>query len=187
MPEKKTTKVVTGKCRLSYCHIWEPSSAVDGGEKKYSACIVIPKSDKVTVKKIRDAIEAAIQLGKQTKWGGKEPKNLKTPLRDGDEEREDDKVFANAWFLNANSNRKPGVVDMDLNDILDTDEVYSGCYCRFSLNFFPFSSHGNNGVGVGLNSVQKVRDGQRLDSDSDPKKDFNDDFQDDEDDLDDIM
>ena len=51
------------------------------------------------------------------------PKNLKTPLRDGDDEREDDEVYAGAMFVNANSSNKPGLVDEDLNPILDKSRI----------------------------------------------------------------
>lgn len=81
------TKVITGKCRLSYSHVWDPASIDGNSEPKFGACIIIPKSDKVTLKKIRTAVEAATQEGVKSKWKGKKPVNLKLPLRDGDEER----------------------------------------------------------------------------------------------------
>ena len=34
-------KVITGKCRLSYAHIWEPSAIQEGSPEKYSACICL--------------------------------------------------------------------------------------------------------------------------------------------------
>ncbi|HEP3309398.1 ssDNA-binding protein, partial [Streptococcus pyogenes] len=53
-----TTKVVTGKVRLSYVALLEPK-AFEGQEAKYSTVILIPKTDKVTIKKIKDAQKAA--------------------------------------------------------------------------------------------------------------------------------
>ena len=50
-----------------------------------------------------DAIEEAKQSG-VSKWNGKIPANLKTPLRDGDEERPDDPAYANSYFFNCSSN-----------------------------------------------------------------------------------
>ena len=66
------------------------------------------------------------------------------------------------WFVNANTDRAPGVVDADCNPILDRSEVYSGCYCRVSLTFYAFNSNGNRGIACGLNNLQKVRDGEHL-------------------------
>ncbi len=168
------TKVITDKCRLSYAHIWEPSKMDENSPAKYSACIVIRKDDTKTLQKIQKAIDAAVQDGIKSKWKGKKPANLKLPLRDGDEERPDDEAFQGCYFLNANANRRPGVVDLALNDILDQEEVYSGCYCRFSINFYPFSKSGNNGVAVGLNNIQKVADGERLAGGSRAEDDFGD-------------
>ena len=82
-----STKVVTGKVRFSYVNIFRSRSFSDGQDAKYSICLLIPKSDKATVKKIRAAIDEAVQDGISSKWNGKKPANLKLPLRDGDEER----------------------------------------------------------------------------------------------------
>ena len=54
------------------------------------------------------------------------------------------------------------MVDVNLNPILDSSELYSGCYARVSLNFFPYTNAGNKGVGVGLNNIQKLDDGEPL-------------------------
>ena len=175
-------KVITGKCRLSYEHVFEAAS-IKGSDPKYSACIVIPKTDKATLAKIQAAVNAAIQDGIKSKWKGKKPVNLKLPLRDGDAERPDDEAFSGCYFLNANANRAPGIVDLARNPILDREEVYSGCYCRFSVNFYPFSASGNNGVAVGLNNVQKVADGERLAGGSRAEDDFNDNYTGDLDDI----
>ena len=175
-------KVITGKCRLSYEHVFEAAS-INGSDPKYSACILIRKDDGATLKKVRAAVEAATQTGIKDKWKGKKPVNLKLPLRDGDAERPDDEAFSGCYFLNANANRKPGVVDLALNPIMDREEVYSGCYCRFSVTFYPFSASGNNGVAVGLNKVQKVVDGERLAGGSRAEDDFNDNYTGDLDDI----
>ncbi len=154
-------KVVTNKVRFSYAHVFEPVAMKEGQEKKYSTAILIPKKDKKGIAEI----EAAIETGKkewEEKFGGKLPKNWHNPLRDGDEEKEDDPVYAGHMFLSAKSTRKPQLVDEDLNPIMDRDEFYSGCYGRASLNFFPFKVPGNHGIGVGLNNLQKLEDGERL-------------------------
>lgn len=154
------TKVVTGEVRLSYAHLHEPH-AIEGNEPKYSVSIIIPKSDKDTLKAIKDAVDEAKELGK-SKWNGKIPANLKTPLRDGDEERPDDEAYEDSYFVNANSKRKPEVVDLRGNKGLGEDEVYSGCYARVSINFFGYNAAGNRGVGCGLGNVQKLEDGEPL-------------------------
>jgi hypothetical protein len=175
-----STKVVTGKVRLSYVHIFEPYAFDNSQEEQYSLCILIPKSDKATINKINAAIEAAKQDGLK-KWGGRIPAKLWNPLRDGDEEHPEDPAFADCMYLNAKSKHKPGVVDANLNQIIDKTEVYSGCYGRVSVVFYPFSASGNNGVGCGLQNVQKLADGEPLGGRSNAEDDFNDGFSDEED------
>ncbi|MDU4939057.1 MAG: DUF2815 family protein [Clostridium sp.] len=164
------TKVTTGEVRLSYAHLFEPH-AIEGNEPKYSVSVIIPKSDKVTLKAIKEAVEQAKEDGK-AKWNGKVPNNLKTPLRDGDVEREDDEAYAGCYFLNANSKNKPGIVDINVHPILDQSEVYSGCYARLTLNFYAYNANGNKGVAAGLGNVQKLRDGEPLGGISRAEDDF---------------
>lgn len=111
------TKVITGvNTRWSYANVWDAKS-INGGAPKYSVSLIIPKSDTVTVNKIKAAIEAAYEEGQsKLKGNGKTVPALsilKTPLRDGDLERPDDPAYANAYFINANSASAPGIVDAD--------------------------------------------------------------------------
>ena len=153
-------KVVTGKGRLSYAFIWEPKEQKNG-DSKYSTSFLIPKTDTKTLTKIKEAINAAAQLGQATKWGGKIPSPLKHPLRDGDAEADEKgEEYRGHFFFNATSSRKPRVVDLQIQDIWEQDEVYSGCYARLSINFYPYNSDGSKGVACGLNHVQKVEDGE---------------------------
>lgn len=177
-----STKVVTGKVRFSYVNIFKSRAFQADQDAKFSICLLIPKEDKATLKKIKAAIDEAIQEGISSKWNGKKPANVKLPLRDGDEERADEAPeYAGMMFLNANSTQKPGIVDKDLNEILDPDEVYSGCWGRASINFYPFSVNGNKGIGVGLNNVQKLKDGEHLGAArASAESDFDDDFEDDD-------
>lgn len=175
--QKNTTKVVTGVVRLSYEHVWEPVS-VNGGTKKYSVSLIIPKSDTETITAINNAVENALKAG-IGKFGGKIPSKatLKFPLRDGDEER-DDEAYKDSYFVNANSTSAPQIVDRTVQPILDRNEVYSGCYARVSLNFYAFNSNGNKGVACGLGNIQKVRDGEPLGGKSSAADDFTEDFDD---------
>ena len=140
-------KVITGKVRFSYANVWEPKS-INGSDPKYSVSLIIPKSDKTTLKKIKEAIEYAKKEG-VAKLGGKIPANLKTPLRDGDVDRPEDEAYADSYFINANSNTKPGIVDKDVQPIFDQSEFYSGCYGRASIVFYAYNANGNKGIEIG--------------------------------------
>ena len=169
-------KVITGPdTRWSYANVWEAKS-INGGTPKFSVSLIIPKSDTVTIAKIKAAIEAAYKEGEaKLKGNGRSVPALsvlKTPLRDGDTERPDDEAYANAYFVNANSTTAPGIVDADRQLILDRSEVYSGVYGRASINFYAFNSNGNKGSACGLNNLQKIRDGEPLGGKSRAEDDF---------------
>ena len=174
---KNPTKVITGKNTImSYLNVNEPKVPLGGGTPKYSVSLIIPKSDTVTVAKIRAAIQAAYEEG-QSKLKGNSKfvpalEDIKTPLRDGDKDRKGDEAYQNSWFVNANSTTKPGVVDADRQPILDSSELYSGIIGRASINFYAFNSSGNRGIACGLNNLQKLSDGTPLGGHSRAEDDF---------------
>src|SRR5699024_10490406 len=151
------TQIVTGVVRLSFTHLFEPWSNDPNQEPKYSVMLLIPKSDKATIKKIKAAQASALEAGK-AKFGGKVPKGWHTTLRDGDEEMDTDEPpeYAGHMFMSVSSKTRPGVVDAGVNPIMDSTEVYSGCYGRVQIGAFAYSTSGNKGVSFGLNHVQKV-------------------------------
>jgi len=160
MPAKTVkTKFVTGKVRFSYAHVFQPAETPNG-TMKYSVSILIPKTDKDTVARFNKAFEDT-KAANASVWGGTVPKMLKGGLRDGDAEK-DDATYAGHYFINANSNEKPGVVDAELNPIMDPSEFYSGCYGRASITLYAYDTSGSKGIAAGLNNVQKLEDGNKL-------------------------
>lgn len=170
---ENSTKVVTGKVRFCYANVFEPVAMNEGEAPKYSICILIPKSDTKTLDAINKAIEAAKVAGKAkiADKNGKIPSTIKMPLRDGDDERGDDQAFKGMMFINANSNRKPAIVDKALNEIMSKEEFYSGCYGRASLNFYAFNVQ-SKGIAAGLQNLQKLEDGEMLAGGSTADEDF---------------
>jgi hypothetical protein len=176
MSNEKTvspTKVVTDEVRFSYLNAFVPRKAPGSDKEKYSVCILCPKTNKALKKRLDNAVQAAIVQGKESKWGGKLPPNLKMPIRDGDLERPDDPNYAGMWFVNCSSDQKPGIVDSDgRTPIINATDIYSGCYGKASLNFFPFMASGNKGVACGLNNLMKTKDGEALAGRASAESDF---------------
>ncbi len=164
-------KVITGKVRFSYANVWEPKS-INGGDPKYSVSLIIPKADKATLNKVKEAIEEAKKEG-MSKLGGSIPDNLKMPLRDGDVDRVEEESYKDSYFINANSNTKPGIVDKSVQTITDKSEFYSGCYGRASITFYAYNVDGNKGIACGLENLQKLEDGEALGGHSRAEDDFN--------------
>lgn len=163
------TKIVFGPCRLSFTHVFNKYSPNGEGEGKYMTNVLIPKSEKKTIKALDQAIEAAKKAGVVSKWGGKEPKKLDMPLRDGDDKEDD--VYQDHFYINAKCNTRPGVVDKNKNPIVDEEEMYSGVWAFVSVTFYAYDVSGNRGVACGLNNLMKFKDddhlGGRVSADSD--------------------
>lgn len=165
------THVVTGKVRLSYAHLTAPykSKLADENDKaKYSVTLLIPKADTVTKAKIDAAIKAA---GEKALANGKIKKGtpidkLPTPIWDGDGFKADGYTpfgpeCKGMWVLTASSMDQPKVVDLGLNPILDSTEIYSGMWARVGLDFYGYNNR-KMGIGCGLGNVQKVADDEPL-------------------------
>ena len=165
------THVVTGKVRLSYAHLTTPykSQLADENDKaKYSVTLLIPKADRVTKAKIDAAIQAA---GEKALANGRFKKGtpidkLPSPVHDGDGYKADGYTeygpeCKGMWVLTASSADQPRVVDLNLNPILDSTEIYSGMWARVGLDFFGYNNR-KQGIGCGLGNVQKVADDEPL-------------------------
>ena len=154
-------KVITGKVRLSFTkNVFTPDE-----KGSFSIMILIDKKDKETLAKINGVVDKFKTDAKAvTIWGSKFLASFKTPLRDGDTERDTGKYpeYKGHYFINANTYNRPGVVDAQKNDIIDKSELYSGCYGRVSILPAAYNVDGNKGIKFYLNNVQKLSDGEPL-------------------------
>jgi hypothetical protein len=171
MTEKKenlTTKYVTPEVVCSFPYLFEKSDYTD----KYGLSIPVPVDNDDEIKKIKTMIGNAAE----NKWGKKSRaeigKKIASPLRVGNDEKEDDAVYSDTIFFSANSSSKPGVVDAGLKPIIDQDEIYPGCIIRASVNFYAYDYKGKKGVACGLQNVMKVKDGEQIGGKSSAEDDF---------------
>jgi len=191
--------IILRNVRISYAALLEPKPD-DKGNLKYGTMIIINKKDKVNIKALEDAIQQAYTEGK----GAMNMKPEKVPAasisfkvckRDGDTDRPDDPNVEGCFFLNANSNSKPQVVDRDPRVlIVDPNEVYSGMWVNISLTIKHFIADGGKSKGITayLGNVQKVKDDTRFDGrksadrefeELEPYEDLDNESEDDEDDM----
>lgn len=172
--QKKTVvRVVTGKVRFNYVNLFEPRESEEGYAPKYGICVLISKDDKDTINKINKAIEMVRENAGE--FYKSRDIYIKIPLRDGDEEKADMPEFKECYFLNATTKYRPEVVDKNCIRITNPEEVYSGCYGRTSLSFYPYENEDGPGIGCWLNNVQKLEDGEALVTRISPEEDFKDD------------
>ena len=160
-------KIITPECVLSYPNLFEARAYKAGDAPKYSATLVFTKDTDISALK-RAALETLTET-----WGAKvedmlRKKQLRLPFRDGAEKDYPD----GSIFVNVSSVQRPGVVDQRVQPILDPSDIYPGCVVRASVRPFTYDTKGNKGVSFGLNNLQKLRDGERLDNRTRPDQDF---------------
>ena len=160
-------KVMSPEFRVSFPAVFKPR-AFEGQEPKFSVTMLIPKSEDIT------PLKQLAQKAINEKWPNpaERPTGLRHPFRDGDKEKADVQGYAGHWFIKATSKQKPGVVDMQVNPIIDENEFYAGCYAKATLTAYAYDRAGNRGVAFGLQNVQKQRDGQPFSGRSKPEDDF---------------
>jgi hypothetical protein len=114
------------------------------------------------------------------------PGNFKRAIRDGAEKEDLEGYGPGKVFANISSKMRPGLIDRDGTPITNADDFYPGCFARATVTAYAYDMNGGKGVALGLQNLQKVRDGERLDSRTDAAADFeNDGLDDDRDPLDD--
>lgn len=170
--------IITGAFRLAFPEVWVPKAAVKGGKEKFSITMLFPKDGSSLIPNMPGnsvmEIRKLLFLAAQEKWGedrNKWPSSLKKldfkayvspngkdgwPIRDGDTEEWDG--FAEHLFMKAGSQFQPGIVDNKLNAIIDKQAVYGGLICRAQVNAFGYDSAGNQGVSIGLQNLQILKD-----------------------------
>ncbi len=159
-------QMTTGEARLSYVHLDKPYAHDGNQNAKYSVTVLLPKSDTDSKARLDAAYQAAVQKGITDKWNSVQPPVIANPIYDGDGVRPNGEAFGaecrGCWVFTASSMNPVPVIDTAQNPIIQASEVYSGCYGRVCVSLFPYSVSGKRGIGIGLEAVQKLRDGDPL-------------------------
>ena len=160
-----TDNILTPEFRASFTYVFVPQKAMEAGKPdKYSVTMLFPKNADLS------ALKKAATDALQEKFGSRlaDPvkgpalkARLRSPFRDQGEKTYDGYV-PGSIFVTATSKNKPGLVDQNLQDIVDPSQFYSGVYARATLRAFAYEQAGNVGVSFGLQNIQKLRDGESL-------------------------
>jgi hypothetical protein len=193
-------RIITPEAIASYPNIFHPQpvsaeDAAQGKKPKYGVALVFPadadlKSLKQTAIKAAqdrwgDKLKGAKMVTLETQHGpatflqaGK--LRVRLPWRDQEDVIADKGYPAGSTLINVRSDRKPGVVNTipDPNNggkptvVTDEAAIYPGVIIRASLSAFTYDNSGNSGVTYGLENVQIVRDGDRLDGGANATDEF---------------
>lgn len=157
------SNAVTPVFRVSYPNLFTARKNDLNGKDEFSVVALFKKGEDLSsLKKLAEA--ACIK-----KWGADKsawPKNIRTPFRDQGERAKDGKMPSGyeegAIFINFKSTVRPGLVDQQVQEVLESSKFYSGCFAKASVNAFAYDQKGNRGVSFGLSHVQFVADGETL-------------------------
>ncbi len=155
---------VTVRALLSYVSVFKPYTDPKRPDEKpkYKCLLLIDKSDKASVAKIKAAIKEVEEKMITEKYAGKRPKKeIKNSFNDGDEDK-DDEIYENRFYINVSKTTKPKIVDRRRNLITDEDEVYSGCIANVAIEFYYYWREDSKGITASLEAIQKVSDGEPL-------------------------
>ena len=172
-----STKLITPLVILSYPHLDKPQPADEGQTPKYSAAlIVLPGTLEDPAEKAKfDAIQEALIKAGRAKFGEKFEQMLKSDgfkkciRRDGAAKNYPGDIYFNARSANqpglVYSHAEPGTTKPARVPQEKVKEVfYPGAIVRASVSAFAFDNKGGKGISLGLNNMQFVRDGDRLDN-----------------------
>jgi len=147
-------RLITPPFRVAFPHVFQPNPRQTDKEQ-YDVAMLFPKEDTNM-----DHIQASIDYIVKEDWKGK-IKGLKLPIRDGDEDpafEDYQESHEGMLVMSARTVFKPGVVDKNLEDIIDPGDFYSGCWARASITAFSYDTAGNKGVSFSLNNLQKLKE-----------------------------
>lgn len=156
---KDLSRVLTPEFRVSYPHVFKAQAIKPTDKPKFSVTMLFPKTADLS------ALKEAMRQAKIAEFGSKEnwPDDLESPVVDGDNPKHADKEgYKGHWVIKASTNedQRPGVVDENVEPIVDQSKFYPGCYARAYIYAYVWEYMGKQGVGFILDHVQKLRDGK---------------------------
>jgi len=156
-------RITTPRARLSYPYLFSPKKPKKDGEvAKYCTALIFEEGINLKAMKM-----AAMEVA-QARWpdapsmirGGR----MRWPFRSDPEDVKGKGYPLGSTFMNVSAGEnRPGVVDASLANVTDPNEAYAGRYVFVSLTAYTYDVNGNRGVTFGLNNVQLLEHGDRLD------------------------
>lgn len=196
--QSEGVKITTPEFRASFPALFEAKSVQPGGNAKYSVVMLFQTKETAASKAegrsvvdiepvrklIRDVVIEKFGADK-SKWPalGNGTGQLQLPLHLGTEPGKKDMVgygegiiFATA--SSSGKNARPGVVhayagpDGKPAPLTVPSDFYGGCYARATVNAYYWEYMGKLGVSLGLQNVQKLRDGEPFGGRGKAEEDF---------------
>lgn len=163
-------RFTTNKVVLFNPHLLQPhsNSRYENSRPKYYTTIIISKDDEETLDKINSAINSIVQSGNQSQIN-----NFKSPLKDGDKDYPNDKLFERSMYMYVSTELQPNIVDHKVKKILfRASEFETGSYSKVSLEPVQYTIGDKLIVVFELINVQILLGNKLLEMRSKPEDDF---------------
>ena len=179
----KSGTVATPLVRFSFPYVYKMDIGNENSSEKYKITGIIEKDREAELKPLKQAcMVAAKQIWPKIKY-----KELETPFNDGDESNTE--AHQGHIIFTAKTTRKPTVVGPDKLPLAEGNEVYGGCYGKFSVVASTYNRVAEayiekadgttkktkkpiKGVNFFLNNVQFIKDGERFGGGTSADQDF---------------
>lgn len=169
MAKAKLEKYWTPAFRVSFPCLDEKKLGPDGtGEPKFSVRMIMPKDMTGKDAELFSKMRAGVKKAAVDFWGEDSiPKNVKKPIKDGNEPNNNGKTFdqeKDMWVASARTNQNIGVVNERNQPVTDPKAIrellYPGCWARATVLIGAGAKAGNSWVNLMLCNIQKLRDDQ---------------------------
>lgn len=167
---KPITITIGPKIRFMFPNIFEKEKDPLSGKPDYNVVLQIPYEDTVSIDKVNDAIDEAVERGygntvpsyMQFKPGTKESE-LSIPFKDGANLSEKDYggVFEGYMYIKAKNENRPGVVDANIQQVMDPEKLFSGCSGAASITVISYNNV-TQGIKFRINHLMILDDSNRV-------------------------
>jgi hypothetical protein len=154
--EDKYKKLTTPMFRAAFPQLFEPKG-FEGQNPKYNVIALFDANADISALKqmAKETAEAA--------WKDGIPTGCRSPFMDGNN-KPDLEGYAGMTYVNFKSSQKPGVVDKNVQPILDQSDIYGGMWGRATVTCYAYGKgtklnpNVSPGVAFGLQNFQKLKD-----------------------------
>jgi hypothetical protein len=152
--------------RISYPKLFVAKQIKGKGEFKYSAAFLIP----VNHLKLMELYQIAEQVIAEAYPSGQIPHNFKAlPCYDAALNPKYAALpdYAGVWVLNTSKRADQGapeVVDQNMQAVIQPGKIYPGLVVNVGLSVYCYDVETSKGITTGLEAIQIVKDGPRLDN-----------------------
>lgn len=150
--------------RLNYLNVFKPDPYYED-KVKYTAVLIIDKSDEETVSLINQTIREAHASATARAMKFQLTKDNQ-PLKEGPEQFPKNPAFANAYCMTVKTTRsKPTVLRKEKDGSyvqLGEGDIKNGDYALVIVSIRPYTTKGNSGITAYLDRILFVREGEPL-------------------------